>query len=351
MNFLDKFEEEEFIYQLGLELLTYKPGVGWNFRCPICGDSRKKYSKKRGYILNKKNYDHLRYYCFNCGYSSSFKNFLYDYRRDLYDEYIRKLKRQKIEQLKNKKNKNDQNKENDNEELFKNDGNEIKLNYLFKLNKKNFIKLSQLDKNHEVWNFIKQRKIPRYWINKLYFCVGKGRFKNMIIFPLYYDIEEEIMYGFQGRHYKQKKFLTFCKNNFKVFNYFQVDLTKEVFIFESIIDSMFVDNSIAILGSDVSQDILRTIKKPVFVFDNDKTGYKKMLKYINYPIVMYPDNFKYKDIGDWVKNEKISRKKIRQFLENNIIISNFSKKLRIYLKINENRWFDLENEWRKINEN
>ena len=56
-----------------------------NFRCPICGDSKKSKFKARGYLFTKKN--ELFYKCHNCGYGSSFGKLLKHVNSSLYDQY------------------------------------------------------------------------------------------------------------------------------------------------------------------------------------------------------------------------------------------------------------------------
>ena len=46
----------------------------FNFRCPICGDSKKNRTKTRGYIYAVK--INTNFKCHNCGSSMSFNNFL-----------------------------------------------------------------------------------------------------------------------------------------------------------------------------------------------------------------------------------------------------------------------------------
>ena len=59
-----------------------KPNL-YNFRCPICGDSKKNKSKTRGYIYGIK--ENVNFRCHNCGASMSFNNFLKEI-----DPYIQK---------------------------------------------------------------------------------------------------------------------------------------------------------------------------------------------------------------------------------------------------------------------
>ena len=83
----------------------------------------------------------------------------------------------------------------------------------------------------------------------------------MVIFPCYMP-DGETLYALSGRHIDFKRFYIHSKNeSFKVFNIFGVNLNENVFIFESIIDSYTVDNSIACLGADISKNILKMIKK------------------------------------------------------------------------------------------
>ena len=44
------------------------------FRCPLCGDSQKKKTKTRGYLLQKE--DSLFFYCHNCNQSMRFSRFI-----------------------------------------------------------------------------------------------------------------------------------------------------------------------------------------------------------------------------------------------------------------------------------
>lgn len=83
------FSDVAFIRILGTQLegFTSNGATTYNFRCPICGDSQKSKSKKRGYIYE----DSGRYYfkCWNCNESLSFKNFLKRVSPPLYSDYVK----------------------------------------------------------------------------------------------------------------------------------------------------------------------------------------------------------------------------------------------------------------------
>ncbi len=57
-----------------------------NFRCPICGDSKKKRSLSRGWLLERDN--KFTFYCHNCHASQGFAYFLKGQDQQLYNDYI-----------------------------------------------------------------------------------------------------------------------------------------------------------------------------------------------------------------------------------------------------------------------
>src|SRR5210317_1165112 len=84
------FVEIQYAQQLAGRLDRYKitnrSPMKINFRCPICGDSKKSKSKARGWLLEKDN--SLFYYCHNCGASHSFSNFLKVVDPLAYNDYV-----------------------------------------------------------------------------------------------------------------------------------------------------------------------------------------------------------------------------------------------------------------------
>ena len=275
-----KKDEEKIIEHLNLEGLS-KNDSGYNFRCPVCGDSKKSESKRRGWILTGRSY--LVYYCFNCGFTTSLKNFVYKYHRDLFYKFYTNLpKSKKIEEKKA---------------------------IIIEKDERRFFELSDkfesVYKHKEHLEYCISRKIPKEIISKLRVCNEKHFILDkMLIFPFYYK-NTKFVYGFQGRHIDKKKFYIYLpKNNSKIYNLFNFNREKPVFILESIIDSFFVENSIAMLGSEIDKNFLKTIY-PILVFDNDETGKIKTKKYLElgYKCVIWPKNIKEKDINEMIINE------------------------------------------------
>ena len=83
----------------------------------------------------------------------------------------------------------------------------------------------------------------------------------------------------------------------------RVELDTQVFVVEGPIDSMFLPNSIAILGMNHAVDPL--IRNPIFVLDNEPRNrevVKQYEKLINNKktVCIWPETIKQKDINDMV---------------------------------------------------
>lgn len=59
----------------------------YNFRCPYCGDSQKDKRKSRGYLLYNSKKNSVRFFCHNCGASSSLSTFIKNIAPDLHGQY------------------------------------------------------------------------------------------------------------------------------------------------------------------------------------------------------------------------------------------------------------------------
>ena len=302
-------EQINYLLQLGLKGIR-KTESGYNFRCPICGDSKKNQNKKRCWALTKKDRNNLVMFCHNCGeVPAIFKYFLKEVNSVIYNEFCKKEKEDYIKTLNDGK-------------LFEKPKSQANINidtpiqYQFKLNQKYFKPARNYEK---AINFCKERNILDK-IDSLYYCIHPNNLcSGMVIFPCYMN-DGKTLYAFSARHTDLKRFYIHSKNDsFKVFNIFNVNLNENVFIFESIIDSYTVDNSIACLGADISKNILKMIKKPIFCFDNDITGRKKTLKYLKekHTCLIYPENFKYKDFNEALCNGW-TKERLNTLLQTNI---------------------------------
>ena len=286
-----------------LDKFTKKKEGLYNFRCPYCGDSQRTKSKTRGYIYQLKN-DH-NFKCHNCGTSRTFTNFLKDMDTVLYDQYV----------MERYKNGLTGKKSNTPEPEFKFEA------PIFKKKSFNLPTISELNKEHLARVYLEKRQIPEKFLNQLYYCekfkewtnTQKETFKSVqydeprIIIPLIKDGE---IFGYQGRSLNKSskvKYITIILDDSqpKIFGWDNVDWNKTIYIVEGPFDSMFLDNAIAMVGADMDYVFFKN--KPdvefVFVYDNEKRN-KEMISRVEktidmkFPIVIWPQDLKYKDIND-----------------------------------------------------
>jgi len=183
--------------------------------------------------------------------------------------------------------------------------------------------IAELNTEHPAKGYLNNRKIPEKFLKKLYYCENFKQWTNeqkytfesidqdepRIIIPL---INHGEIFGFQGRSLKKNskiKYITIILNEHhpKVYGLDSVDWDKTVYITEGPIDSMFIDNAIAMVGADIDKMFLlhHFDVDFVMVYDNEKRNkqiVERMEKAINLklPIVIWPSNLHEKDINDMV---------------------------------------------------
>jgi len=302
-----------------------------NFRCHYCGDSDKSRNKTRGYILEKAS-DRLLYYCHNCGKSTAFGNALKDIDPVLSDEYqLENLKElgaiQKLHPL--------------NENAFKTDMSKFATSRLDKFAKKyGWKKISSMANEHPAKKYIIKRKIPSNFHYKLYYVTKYMAMVNSIIpnkfsdSALKYDEprlvipfldKEGRVFAFQGRSFDPKsdcKYITIVLDDSmpRIFGIDLLDRTQDTIVLEGPIDSMFLDNSVA-LGGGENSDIERVLtkEKAIFVFDNEprnKDTISRIGKAIDagFRVFLFPEKIKTKDINDMIVKEGYDPTELRAMI-------------------------------------
>jgi len=141
-----------------LERFSQKKEDLFNFRCPICGDSKKNKLRARGYIYRKNN-DYF-YTCHNCRASTTFSKFLKQIDEDFHRQYV--LERYTA---------GDNGHANYKKPVFNLAGpkpTEIFTEkvYIRNINLKN---ISNLPENHPAVQYILNRKIPKEHWSEIYF--------------------------------------------------------------------------------------------------------------------------------------------------------------------------------------
>ena len=265
----------------------------YTFRCPYCGDSKKSKNKTRGYLFQKKG-DFI-FKCHNCGASSTFSNFVKTLDPVLYKQYI-------FEKFKTRNTGKGS--------IFE----EPK----FDFKKPVFKKSLDLPRASEIpiaTKYLEKRKIdPR----NFYFTKEFQKWTNThkqtfdtihrdesrVIIPLH-DTEKNLI-GFQGRSLgpNSVKYITVMLNEDapKIYGLDKIDETKPIYITEGPFDSTFVENSVAMCGSDLDIGSFGW-SNYIWVFDNEPRN-REIVERINKTIsrgdqvIIWPKQVVEKDIND-----------------------------------------------------
>jgi hypothetical protein len=235
----------------------------YNFRCNVCGDSKKSKKKKRAWILKDK--DPWMFHCFNGCQPIPAEHWMKVYFPAQYESYIRSLFQRK---LSNKPAPVVQ--ELPQPAPVYNDFQDTQY----------FIPI--LDKNHandpifiSAIFFCNRRYIPVHVWHRWYVAVG-GRFDKRLVIP-FYDNQGKI-YSYQGRTLidEEPKYMGKVEGIGFIYNWYNIDRNQPVQILEGPIDSDFVVNSIALTGtSKIGHEDVNKLPFRRWFLDNDKDGKAK----------------------------------------------------------------------------
>ena len=306
----------------------------WNFRCPYCGDSQKSRTKARGFVFRKKN--DLFFKCHNCGVGASLGNLVKTVDSKTYKDYIFERYKKGVETRSSPQP-------------------EFKFNApVFR--KKGILEGLQSIKNlpddHPARQIVERRKLPLESLSGLCLCESFFKFTNSIIkgkFPslggdhprliIPFRGEDGEVFAYQGRAFgnEQPKYITIKidEDRDKIFGLDKVDKSKPILVVEGPLDSLFLDNCIAVAGADFSN-----IKGDLTVIYDNEPRNKEINKQIEKTIdqgksvCLWPDSMTHKDINDMII-AGYSKEDIQEIITNNTF-SGASAKLRFA-------------EWRKIN--
>ena len=300
------YVEDKYIRFLNTRLDKFKnvkSGL-YNFRCPYCGDSKKHRNKARGYFFLKKS--EYIFKCHNCGIGRSLGNFLKDQAPDLHDQFILEKYRAgatgKGRHTPNPKYKS------------------AKPNFISKV--ADLESIADLNKKHAAREYLEKRQIPQEKLSSLYYTdrfktwinsKKPGTFKSLqndrgrIIIPL---IDEDgNWFGVQGRSLLPNttmRYITiiFNEDKQKVFGLNNVKKDKPIHIVEGPFDSLFLENSVAMVGSDFNPRSFDW-SDYIWVYDNEPRN-RQIVERISDTIdrgdkvVIWPQQVTKKDINDMI---------------------------------------------------
>jgi len=267
----------------------------YNFRCPVCGDSKKNKNKTRGYLYKVKN--NINFKCHNCGANSSLSNFLKMIDVETHKSYVlEKFKEGKT----GKSTPIKQPEFNFKKPVF---NTKIDLPSAFDVER------TRLYLNNRAifdGKFYYAEKFKE-WVNS----VKPNSFEDTrydeprIVIPLYQDKK---LIGIQGRALDSSpvKYLTIMIDEEapKIYGLDSIDKNLPIYVVEGPFDSTFIDNCVALCGSDGDVGCLEG-SSLIFVYDNEPRN-KEIVNRIGRTIergdrlVIWPNGVKQKDINDMV---------------------------------------------------
>ena len=267
----------------------------FNFRCPYCGDSQKSRSKARGYFYRKKN--DFFYRCHNCAKGTTFGKVLEYIDQETYKQYVMERWRGSAPNTK-----------------------EPEFNFTAPKFKKKDPKLesltpiNKLNTDHPARQFVESRQIPEEFYSDLYLCskffewakigtkVPRRQEHPRLVIPFRDETGE--VFAAQGRAFGKEtpKYLTVkFQDKPKIFGLDRADLSRKIHVVEGPIDSLFVDNCLAMGGADFGS----LPEDAIIILDNEPRSreiIKRMENLIenNYELVIWPDSIPHKDINDMI---------------------------------------------------
>ena len=299
--------EQKYVSLISYKLKKFKKvGSNYNFRCPICGDSKKSESKARGWIFSSKDSPTM-YKCHNCGIIKKFWEFLKDQDYNLYAEYLK-------------------------DKILDGSGNTS----IPSLQKKivtptapvtkpiQLKSITELKEDHPARLYVASRQIPEDRYDELYYTKKFKTWVNTLIPNKFEHTDKDEprliipflnetgkMFGFQGRSFKPNdplKYITILLDDEmpKIYGLHRLDKNKKVYSFEGPIDSIFIPNSVSSAGGKIETNLKKAgINNAIIVYDNEPRNpdtVKKMMKAIEagYEICIWPDTLKETDINNMI---------------------------------------------------
>jgi hypothetical protein len=339
--------DQKFASLIGTQLEQFKitkaKPFSAKFRCNICGDSSVNKFKTRGNFYEKNG--HINFKCFNCGYSTSLSKFIKQFNPSLYYEYrLEIMKEAGLEEPKQ----------------YVSDISKFPIHRIDKFDPfKEIPKVSQLKEIHPAKVYIVSRNIPShvhwriYYVDKYYHWVNSivdNKFsekslkkdEERIVLP--FIDSNGYVFGFTGRAINpdsKVRYSTIMLDDTKgkIFGLNTVDKKKRIYVVEGPIDSMFLDNCVAMTGADADLSELGHPSNIVVIYDNEPRSaeiVKRISKAIDlgYNVCIWPDRIEQKDINDMININKLDGPSVQHIIDHNTF-NGLSAKMRL-------------NNWKKI---
>lgn len=309
--------------------------VGWkdlgddkyNFRCPLCGDSKKNKAKRRAYFFPHNN--DVFFKCHNCGSSMALKAFLTTISPDLASQY-------RLDKFQQKHSKTENVKEDKIEKFITNTKERLEKS---KTVLSSTQRIFTLDEDHPARVFLDKRMIPKEKQRKLFYVDNAAAFvnsienyqntytseKGAIVIPFYDEVG--VLTYCQLRMLEGKfRYLTLeLAPGKKIYGLEDIDWNKNVYVVEGPFDSMFIDNCLAVAGVSILSERKYLQDKCkngyTLIFDRDYQYNKEVFKQLkeaidlNEKVVMFDKEFEGKDINETVVMNKWDKSEVMNYID------------------------------------
>lgn len=295
-----------------LPLFKRKGDRLYNCRCIICGDSIKHKTKARGYFFEYKT--ELRYKCHNCDASMAFGTFLKNLDSNLHSQYLMERYSEGVD------------KKPDNIDAFVFEEPKFK-SAEQRLIDKLLDRLDTLPEDNEAVQFCLNRKIPKDKFDRLYYIENIGDIVQLndkyresikgkeprLVLPFYDEAGQLTGVTCRALRGEALRYITVkIKDQASlIFGFNEVDKSKTVYVVEGPIDSLFIDNCIAVAGTAFNKVKFFDIpdSQLVYIYDNQPRNAelcKIMERTIDQgsKVVIWPQTIAEKDINDMVLAQK-----------------------------------------------
>jgi len=314
--------------------------------CPHCNEGNSWGRKFRLHMYIKDTYEEANVKCWNCGISFILPTYLKEYYPSLYQRYRQELKQIFLEELKLKNGARGRVKPlplAESSDWVDDIQDEIEIKEPLLDNPIDYLKGFNKEFPSELIDFVENRGIEFNYTDWFYnpynyektLINEKMVLNNSLIIPLR-DSNKEVI-GLQAISYTIKAYQNHTfKDNWKVWNWDNINKDEKVYIFESIFDALSsgLDNIISSLGLYLDPIRLKELKQPIFCLDNQNIDNpsliqsKKLAKEGHSLFLWDKKSTRFKDFND-LRKIGIPYDKIAELIKNNI-----SSGLSLQIKLN-----------------
>lgn len=307
------------LVSIRLEGFVQKKDDLFNCRCPYCGDSSKKKTKKRGFFYKKGN--DMFYRCFNCEISTTFYKFL-----EFVDPMV--AREYQLERFSEGKSKH---------ENYKKPTFNFKRPAFKKKTELSIPSIASLPDNHYAKKYVIGRNIPKGSHKDLYFAQDFNKFvleikpdygkklfdgDDRLVIP--FRTENGDLFAFQGRALGKNplRYITVkLDDELKLFGLDRINKKEPIYVTEGPIDSLFIKNAVATADSNLMISEFLGKDKLILIYDNEPRNtniVKQIQKAIDggFKVCLFPESFKFKDINEAVING-LTKPEIQRIIDNN----------------------------------